>query len=126
MPANYFDEPVAATYDDLSANMSAPEVLDPTLDVLVDLAGPDGSALELAVGTGRVALPLAERGVRVHGIELSSAMLRRLRAKPGAERVTTTEGDMTSTRVEGRFTLAYLVFNTISNVTRVNSTLTWC
>ncbi len=71
MPANYFDEPIAASYDDLSANMSAPEVLDPTLDVLTELAGPGGSALELAVGTGRVALPLAGRGVRVHGIELS-------------------------------------------------------
>ena len=117
MPTNHFDEPVAATYDDNSASMFAPEVLDPTIDVLVDLAGPGGAALELAVGTGRVALPLAERGVRVHGIELSPAMLRRLHAKPGAEQVTTTEGDMTSTRVEGRFDLVYLVFNTIGNVT---------
>jgi SAM-dependent methyltransferase len=117
VPANYFDEPVAATYDEDSADMSAPEVLEPTLDVLAELAGPGGSALELAVGTGRVALPLAARGVRVHGIELSAAMLRRLQAKPGADRVTTTEGDMTTTRVEGRFGLAYLVFNTIGNVT---------
>ena len=117
MPTNHFDEPVAATYDDNSASMFAPEVLDPTLDVLVDLAGPGGAALELAVGTGRVALPLARRGVRVHGIELSPAMLRRLHAKPGAEQVTTTEGDMTSTRVDGRFDLVYLVFNTIGNVT---------
>ena len=117
MPTNHFDEPVAATYDDTSASMFAPEVLDPTIDVLVDLAGTDGAALELAVGTGRVALPLAERGVRVHGIELSPAMLRRLHAKPGSEQVGTTEGDMTSTHVEGRFDLVYLVFNTIGNVT---------
>ncbi len=117
MPANHFDEPVAATYDDLSADMFAREVLDPTVDVLAEFVGPGGAALELAVGTGRVALPLAERGVRVHGIELSPAMLRRLRAKPGSERVGTTEGDMTSTRVDGRFGLVYLVFNTVGNVT---------
>jgi SAM-dependent methyltransferase len=114
---NHFDEPVAATYDDSSAEMFSPGVLDPTVDVLADLAGPAGSALELAVGTGRVAVPLARRGVRVHGIELSAAMLRRLHDKPGAEHVTTTEGDMTSTRVDSRFTLVYLVFNTIGNVT---------
>jgi SAM-dependent methyltransferase len=114
---NYFDEPVAAAYDDLSADMFAPEVLGPTLDVLAELAGPDGSALELAVGTGRVALPLAARGIRVHGIELSPAMLERLHAKPEAPTVTTTLGDMTSTRVEGRFDLTYLVFNTVMNVT---------
>jgi len=117
VPTNHFDEPVAATYDVDSASMFAPEVLDPTLDVLVDLAGPAGAALELAVGTGRVALPLAERGVRVHGIELSPAMLRHLHTKPGAEMVATTEGDMSSTRVEDRFDLVYLVFNTIGNVT---------
>jgi SAM-dependent methyltransferase len=117
MPANHFDEPVAATYDDLSADMFGPEVLDPTIDVLAGLVGPGGAALELAVGTGRVALPLAERGVRVHGIELSAAMLRRLHAKPGSERVSTTEGDMASTRVDGRFGLVYLVFNTVANVT---------
>jgi len=116
VPANYFDEPVAATYDDLSARMFAPEVLDPTLDVLTELAG-EGAALELAVGTGRVALALADRGVGVHGIELSPAMLQRLRAKPGAARVGTTLGDMTSACVEGRFALVYLVFNTVSNVT---------
>jgi len=117
VPTNHFDEPVAATYDDLSANMFAPEVLEPTLDVLVDLAGPGGAALELAVGTGRVALAMADRGVHVHGIELSPAMLRRLHAKRGSERVATTEGDMTSTQVGQRFRLVYLVFNTVGNVT---------
>ncbi|GAA4695042.1 class I SAM-dependent methyltransferase [Nocardioides conyzicola] len=115
MPHNYFDTDVAATYDEGSPEMFAPEVLGPTVDLLAELA--DGRpALELAVGTGRVALPLSER-VPVHGIELSAAMVAQLRAKPGADRVEVTIGDMTSTRVEGRFGLAYLVFNTIGNVT---------
>jgi len=105
VPTNYFDEPVAATYDAPDAPMWSAEVLDPTVDLLVELAGDGGAALELAVGTGRVALQLSERGLPVHGIELSEAMLRRLRAKPGAERVRTTQGDMTSARVDGRFTL---------------------
>ncbi len=117
MPTNYFDEPVAASYDETSSDMFDPAVLEPTVDVLAELAGPDGSALELAVGTGRVALPLAARGVRVHGIDLSEAMLARLREKAGAEAVTTTLGDMTSTRVDGSFDVAYLVFNTVGNVT---------
>ena len=97
--------------------MWSAEVLDPTVDVLVDSPVTAAPRSSLAVGTGRVALPLSERGLPVHGIELSEAMLRRLRGKPGAERVRTTQGDMTSARVEGRFTLVYLVFNTISNVT---------
>ena len=122
MSVNHFDEPVAAGYDASTASMSAAEVIDPTVDLLARLARPagrtdGGNALELAVGTGRVALPLAARGVRVHGIDLSEAMLARLRAKPGADEVTTTTGDMTSTRVPGRFELVYLVFNTVSNVT---------
>jgi len=117
MVTNYFDEPVAATYDENSGDMFDPAVLEPTVDLLADLAGPDGSALELAVGTGRVALPLAARGVRVHGIDLSAAMLERLREKDGAEAVATTLGDMTSTRVDGSFDVAYLVFNTVGNVT---------
>jgi SAM-dependent methyltransferase len=116
VPSNHFDEPVAASYDEGSADMFDPAVLDPTVDVLAELAGPAGAALELAVGTGRVALPLAARGVRVHGIDLSEAMLARLRAKVGADQVRTTIGDMSSTRVEGLFDVAYLVFNTIGNV----------
>jgi SAM-dependent methyltransferase len=116
VPTNYFDEPVAASYDAGSADMFDPTVLEPTVDLLAELAGPGGAALELAVGTGRVALPLAARGVRVHGIDLSEAMLERLREKAGAEAVTTTLGDMTSTRVDGSFDVAYLVFNTIGNV----------
>ena len=96
--------------------MFAPEVLGPTVDLLAELA--DGrAALELAIGTGRVALPLSERGVHLHGIELSQAMVDQLRAKPGAEKIDVAIGDMTTTRVEGRFGLVYLVFNTIGNVT---------
>ena len=112
---NYFDEPVAATYDQDSPEMFAPAVLDPTVDFLAELA--DGRpALELAIGTGRVALPLSRRGVAVSGIELSPAMVERLRAKPGSEAVEVTLGDMTSTRVDGEFGLVYLVFNTIKNL----------
>jgi hypothetical protein len=86
------------------------------VDVLASLAG-DGPALEFAVGTGRVALPLSARGVPVSGIELSPHMAGQLRAKPGADAVPVTVGDMTTTRVDGAFTLVYLVFNTIENVT---------
>lgn len=86
------------------------------VDFLAELAR-DGSALEFAIGTGRIALPLFQRGVPVHGIELSRAMVARLRAKQGAERIPVTVGDMATTTVEGLFTLVYLVFNTIGNLT---------
>jgi SAM-dependent methyltransferase len=112
----YFDEPVAARYDESSANMFEPEVVDPVVDVLAELAG-SGRALELGVGTGRIALPLARRGVPVHGIELSSAMAARLKAKPGADAVGVTIGDFATTTVEGTFSVVYLVFNTIMNLT---------
>lgn len=114
-PEDHFGEDVAARYDETSADRFAPAVLDRTVDVLAELAG-DGAALELAVGTGRVALPLAARGVPVAGIDLSTAMVARLRAKEGADGIAVTIGDMTTTRVEGRFRLAYLVYNTIGNV----------
>jgi Methyltransferase domain len=107
---------IAATYDAGSREMFDPARLDPCVDVLAALAG-DGPALEFAVGTGRVALPLSARGVPVTGIELSPHMAERLRAKPGADAVPVTVGDMTTTRVDGAFTLVYLVFNTIENVT---------
>ena len=113
---DYFDEPVAARYDASSAAMFAPEVVEPAVDFLAALAGA-GRALELGVGTGRIALPLAARGVPVHGIDLSAPMVARLREKPGAEAVSVTVGDFATTRVEGSFSLAYLVFNTISNLT---------
>jgi Methyltransferase domain len=107
---------VAEHYDTTTARMFAPEVVGPTVDVLAWLAG-DGAALEFAAGTGRVALPLAEQGVQVAGIELSPHMAAALRAKPGASAVPVTIGDMATTRVPGVFTLVYLVFNTIMNVT---------
>ena len=79
----YFDERVAARYDESAADMFDPAVVDPVVDFLVELAG-SGRALELGIGTGRIALPLARRGVPVYGIEMSKAMVARLRAKPGA------------------------------------------
>jgi SAM-dependent methyltransferase len=112
----YFDEPVAARYDESAADMFDPEVVDPVVDFLAELAG-GGHALELGIGTGRIALPLARRGVSVHGIELSKAMAARLRAKPGGEAIGVTIGDFATTTVEGTFSLAYLVFNTIGNLT---------
>lgn len=115
-PDGFFDEAVAATYDDPTDDPEASAELAATVDRLTLLAG-DGPALEFAVGTGRVALPLAERGVPVAGIELSRAMADRLRAKPGGAAIPVTIGDMTSTRVDGSFGLVYLVFNTIMNVT---------
>jgi SAM-dependent methyltransferase len=113
---NYFGEDVAARYDDGSGPQFDPEVIRATVDLLAELAG-GGAALEFAVGTGRVALPLAASGVRVSGIELSGAMVERLRAKAGAERIQLTIGDMATTRVGGSFRLVYLVFNTIGNLT---------
>lgn len=92
------------------------DVLRPTVDVLAELAD-DGAALEFAVGTGRVALPLAARGVPVSGIELSTAMAGQLAAKDGARHIEVTIGDMATTRVGGSFRLVYLVFNTIGNLT---------
>jgi SAM-dependent methyltransferase len=113
---DYFGEDVAARYDESSAGEFAPDVLDPAVDFLAELAGP-GPALELGIGTGRVALPLAARGIRMSGIELSEAMARRLRAKPGGEEVDVAIGDFSTTVVGGAFRLVYLVFNTIGNVT---------
>jgi SAM-dependent methyltransferase len=115
-PDGYFDEKVAARFDELYAWQADPGVIDPMVDLLVDLAG-DGRALELAIGTGRIGLPLARRGVPVHGIELSRAMVARLQAKPGAAAVGVTIGDMATTRVPGTFRVAYLVANTIGNLT---------
>ena len=96
--------------------MFDPAVVDPAVDFLAELAD-SGPALELGIGTGRIAIPLAARGVPVHGIELSEAMTARLRAKPGAEEIGITIGDFATTAVAGRFALAYLVFNTIMNLT---------
>src|SRR5947209_177804 len=111
-----FGEDVAASYDDGFEGHFDPAVIDVTAGALAGLAG-GGRALELAIGTGRVALPLAARGVDVHGIDLSRAMVARLRAKPGGDAIPVTIRDFTSTRVDGTFSLVYLVFNTIMNVT---------
>lgn len=114
MKKDYFGEEVAARYD--RGPMFSSEVLAPAVDFLSTLAG-DGAALEFGIGTGRLALPLALRGVRVHGIDLSEAMVARLREKPGAEHIAATIGDFATTRVDGTFSLVYLVFNTIGNLT---------
>jgi SAM-dependent methyltransferase len=116
VPEDHFGERVAARYDESSADMFEPAVVDPVVDFLAALAG-DGAALELGIGTGRIALPLAQRGIRVHGIDLSEAMVARLRAKPGAEQIGVTIGDFATSTVAGSFTVAYLVFNTIMNLT---------
>jgi SAM-dependent methyltransferase len=112
----YFDERIAARYDESSAEMFDPAAVDPVIDFLVEIVG-GGRALELGIGTGRIALPLADRGVRVHGIDLSRAMVARLRAKPGGDDIGVTIGDFATTSVDGSFSLAYLVFNTIMNLT---------
>ncbi|MGI5240538.1 class I SAM-dependent DNA methyltransferase [Dactylosporangium sp. CA-139066] len=112
----YFGERVAARYDESSADMADPAVVEPVVDTLVELAD-GGRALELGIGTGRIALPLAARGVAVQGIDLSRAMVARLREKPGGDAIGVTIGDFATTRVEGHFSVAYLVFNTIMNLT---------
>lgn len=113
---NYFGEQVAARYDETSAEMFEPDILNPAISFLADLAG-DGAALEFGVGTGRIALPLSQRGVRVHGIDLSPSMIDRLRAKPGADAVGVTVGDASTTRVDGTFRVVYMVWNTLMNLT---------
>lgn len=116
MPTDWFGERVAARYDEWLGEWGDPERVGATVDFLAQLAG-DGAALELGIGTGRIALPLAARGVHVHGIDLSEAMVARLRAKPGGDAIPVTIGDFATTRVDGSFSLAYVVFNTIENLT---------
>src|SRR5207247_4699504 len=116
MAEDHFGERLARRFDERYAYQSAPEVVDPIVDFLTDLAR-GGAALELGIGTGRIALPLAQRGIRVHGIDLSEAMVARLRAKPGAEQIAVTIGDFATTTVEARFSVAYVVANTIMNLT---------
>src|SRR5262249_44035295 len=113
---DYFGDSIAASYDESLGEMSDPRAIAQVVDVLAALAG-DGRALELGIGTGRIALPLASRGIPVHGIDMSQAMVAKLRAKPGGESVGVTVGDFATTRVDGSFRLAYLVFNTIMNLT---------
>jgi SAM-dependent methyltransferase len=110
-----WDAEVAADYDTPGAGMFDPEVLGPTVDRLAELAG-DGRVLEFAIGTGRVAIPLAERGVSVTGIELSQPMLDQLRTKVAETTIPVIVGDMATARAAGEYTLVYLVYNTISNL----------
>jgi SAM-dependent methyltransferase len=110
-----WDTETAQSYDTPGEEMFAPEVLGPTVDRLAELAG-SGRALEFAIGTGRVAIPLAERGVPVTGIELSGPMIARLREKADEAAIPVLAGDMATTRAPGGYTLVYLVFNTISNL----------
>jgi SAM-dependent methyltransferase len=113
---NHFGEEIARRYDDSAGQEFDPEVIAATVDFLAPLAR-GARALEFGVGTGRISLPLAERGVEVRGIDLSTAMVEQLRGKPGGAAIPVTIGDYTTTRVEGTFALVYLVFNTIENVT---------
>jgi SAM-dependent methyltransferase len=111
--SDVWDEEKAARYDQTSAFMFTPEVLDPAVDLLAGLAG-TGAALELAIGTGRVAIPLTERGVAVSGIELSQPMVDQLRQK-GAD-IPVVVGDMATSTVPGEFSLVYVVWNSIANL----------
>jgi SAM-dependent methyltransferase len=106
-PETYGDR-IADVYDRMTAELADPV---DCVDRLAELAGP-GPALELGIGTGRVALPLAARGVEVHGIDASAAMVERLRAKPGGETIAVTLGDFADVAVEGSYRLVYVVFNT--------------
>jgi len=116
VPENNFDERIAKSYEARWPELFEPAVIDPVVSFLADLAG-KGTALELGIGTGRIALPLSKRGVRVHGIELSPAMVAELHVKPGAKDIDVTIGDFATTRVNGAFKVAYLVRNTITNLT---------
>ena len=115
MAEDSFAGRVADRYDEAAAEMFAPEVVDPAVELLAGLAE-DGPALELGIGTGRIALPLVRRGVEVHGIDLSPDMVAQLRDKPGGEEIPVTIGDFATTTVEGTFSLAYVVWNSIMNL----------
>jgi len=116
VPENYFGEDVAARYDETIGEYSEPAAIEAAVGFLAELAGA-GRALELGIGTGRIALPLARRGVAVRGIDLSDAMVARLRAKPGGEQIQVAIGDYATIRVDETFSLVYLVFNSINNQT---------
>jgi SAM-dependent methyltransferase len=122
LPQDHFAGPVAERYDSTIGDWGEPAVVAPTVDFLAELAG-DGGVLELGIGTGRIAVPLVERGVPVHGIDLSPDMVGQLRAKPGGKEIPVTIGDFAVTRVGEDFSLAYLVFNTINNLTTQDAQL---
>ena len=106
-----YGDRIAEVYDDLYGSMASPELVDPMVDVLADLAG-CGKALELGIGTGRIALPMAARGIEVHGIDASAAMVEKMRRRPGGDPIPVTLGDFADVDAEGRFSLIYVVFNT--------------
>jgi SAM-dependent methyltransferase len=116
VPENHFADDVASRYDDPLDPMFQAGEIEPAVDFLAELAG-GGKALELGIGTGRIAIPLAGRGVPVHGIDLSEAMVARLRAKPGGEEIGVAIGDFATAKAGTGFSLAYLVYNTIMNLT---------
>lgn len=129
MPDDVYDERVAALtaqMEEAGANVFAPDVLRPTVDLLIELAGSGGRALEFGVGTGRVAIPLGEQGITVHGIDLSPAMLAQLRSKPAGGVVAVTLGDIATTRVDGTFDLVYAVWNTFMNLTTQEAQVACC
>lgn len=113
--SDVWDEETAKRYDADSVEKFAPEMLGPTVDMLARLAG-SGAALEFAIGTGRVGIPLAARGVPVAGIELSAPMVTQLRSKIDEADLPVVVGDMATSRVPGEFSLVYLVWNGISNL----------
>jgi len=113
--ASTYGDRFADIYDDVHAHLSTPKVVDPMVDVLAELAG-DGRVLELGIGTGRIALPLAARGVEVHGLDASEAMVAKLREKPGGDAIPVTIGDFEQMPVEGRYALIFIAFNTFFGV----------
>jgi 2-polyprenyl-3-methyl-5-hydroxy-6-metoxy-1,4-benzoquinol methylase len=117
--SDLWDTDAASRYDDASSPMFSPEVLGPTVSFLAELAG-DGQALELAIGTGRVALPLFERDVAVTGIELSEPMVEQLRRKASSTEIPVAVSDMATTQVDGVCYLVHLVFNTLRNARRMS------
>src|SRR6185312_8935681 len=112
MPENYFGEEVAARYDEAIGEWSDPNVVEPAVALLAELAG-NGAALELGIGTGRIALPLIARGVPVHGVDASEQMVAVLRSKPGGAGIPVTMGDFADVPVEGDYGLIYIPFNTL-------------
>jgi SAM-dependent methyltransferase len=113
--AEVWDKKAADSYDTPGIGMYSPDVLDPAVERLRDLAD-GGRVLEFAIGTGRVAIPLLEKGLEVCGIEIAPAMVDRLREKVSPERLPVVLGDMTTSRASGAFSLVFLVFNAISTL----------
>ena len=109
--ASAFGDRMADVYDELHEHLNTPELVGPMVDLLAQLAG-SGPALELGIGTGRIALPLATRGVEVHGIDASQGMVAKLREKPGGKDLPITIGDFRDVGVDGRYSLIYAAFNT--------------